>query len=246
MDNVLIADNQSQDGTAEYLDEISSIDPRIHWARDLEPAHFQSEKITWLAHLAWRAGADWILPFDADEFWFARGEKIVDYLRRQTACVVHADFHHMVPTQPTSPVILGSETVFTMDATPSFPGKVAARSHPLLEIIPGNHGASRVGRQESGLFIAHAQYRSPSQVARKIRQGAAAARLTGEDLSWFSPHWEKGSHMADDAIAQVWRNISQGRPDPNIDYLAKGPMVEVRPLSWSYWDPDGLVRRREV
>ncbi len=237
--HVLIADNRSKDGTREFLTELAARDARVHVALDEEPAHHQSEKMTWLAHHAWRAGADWIVPFDADEFWFAPGRRLAEALGASSAGIVHAHFHHMVPVEPGPSDLVSAE--FILDATGSRPGKVALRAHPLAEIGPGNHTASRVGGEAVGLAIAHAQYRSPTQVARKMRQGHAAAQLTGEDLSWFSPHWASGAALSDPEILEVWDNISHGRPDPRIDYRAVGPMLRLRPLSWSTWDPDGQV-----
>ncbi|MGB4136467.1 MAG: glycosyltransferase family 2 protein [Microbacterium sp.] len=177
-DHVLIADNRSTDGTSEWLLDAAAHDPRIHVALDAQPAHWQSEKTTRLARAAWQAGADGIVPFDADEFWFAPDARVADWLRAQTVSLVHADFHHMVPVGTVSGPL--AESDFWIDRNPSFPGKVAVRSYPLLWIGPGNHSAARVGGAAGGLSIAHAQYRDPAQVARKVRQGAASAQLTGE------------------------------------------------------------------
>jgi hypothetical protein len=46
-------------------------DSRVHVVTDREPAYFQAAKMTRLARAAARAGADWVVPFDADELWFA-------------------------------------------------------------------------------------------------------------------------------------------------------------------------------
>ena len=75
------APSSSRWSTREFLLNLASRDPRIHVALDEEPAYHQSEKMTWLAHCAWRAGADWIVPFDADEFWFAPGRSVAEALR---------------------------------------------------------------------------------------------------------------------------------------------------------------------
>lgn len=236
VDALLVADNGSSDGTRDLLADLARRHP-VHVADDPDPAYHQSEKMTRLAHAAWRAGADWVLPFDADEFFFARGTTVADRLRASRATVVHADFHHMVPTVPTPR--LAPETEVVMDTTPDFPGKVAARSHPLLEILPGNHGATRVGEHERGLHIAHAIYRHPGQVARKLRQGSAAVRAAGG--RWVGTHWTKGAGLDDATIGEVWDRISSGHADERIDFAARGPMVRVRPLSWSTWDPDDEV-----
>jgi len=237
VDQLLIADNRSSDGTREYLLELARDDERIHIALDRQPAHWQSEKVTWLARTAWKAGADWIIPFDADEFWFAPGAPLADWLRQQSSSLVHANFHHMVPTEEIQGSLLA--TNYFMDRVPSFPGKVAVRSHPLLEIGPGNHLASRVGRVGRGLSIAHAQYRNPTQVARKVRQGAESARLTGEDVSWFSPHWEKGSRLDEEEIRSVWARLTNGQSDERLGFEFREPVRLTRPLEWATWDPRG-------
>lgn len=237
IDHVIIADSGSIDGTTQALASLAASDSRVHLALDGQPKHLQSEKITYLAHRAWRAGATWVLPFDADEFFFAKDSTVAEFLRSQSASIVHANFHHMVPTAPAASV--DETTDFVLDASPSFPGKVAARSHPLLEFIPGNHGASRVGAVTSGLHIAHALYRRPEQVARKFRQGVRASEAS--DLTFPGEHWTRGSALTDAEIEEVWARISQGLPDARIDYQANGPMVSVRPLAWASWDPDGVL-----
>jgi Glycosyl transferase family 2 len=240
IDNVLVADNGSVDGTVDLLTELSAREPRVHLAHDGERAHHQSEKITWLAHLAWRHGADWVVPFDADELLFAENSALAPWLRQQSATVVHASFHHMVATSPTHDVQAATE--FVLDATSDSPGKVVARSHPLLEVIPGNHAVSRVGQHTRGLHIAHAIYRSPTQVARKFRQGMAAAEA-GRG-TWPGEHWVKGSALGDADVAEVWAAISNGRPEPRINFSAIGPMVRVQPFGWPTWDPDGVLSPR--
>jgi len=239
IDQILVADNLSTDGTREYLRERSEHEPRLLLALDQEPAYFQAAKMSWLAHCAWRSGADWVVPFDGDEFWFARDASVGDFLRNSPVNVVHASFHHMVPLSPAPSPLAQAE--FILDSHPSWPGKVAVRTHPFATIVRGNHAANRVGRTSNGLFIAHAQYRSPVQVARKVRQGTAAARLTGGDVGVLTPHWAQAEGLDSAEVAQVWENISHGRPDERIQFKAVGPMVTVRPLRWTTWDPDGQV-----
>lgn len=243
VDHVLVADNLSTDGTREWLVDASARDPRLHVALDSNPAHDQASKMTWLAHRAWRAGADWIIPFDADEFWFARSSSLKESLRSDAACIVFADFLHIVPITAAPPDLFTAE--YVMDTQPAFPGKVAFRSHPLAVLAPGNHAVTRPGVSRHGFAIAHVQYRSPAQIARKVRQGTAAARLTGEDLSWFSPHWEAASRLTDDSVADVWHNISRGFPDERIQFKAYGPILTLKPLTWRTWDPDGVVMKAQ-
>lgn len=81
IDRIIVADNLSTDGTREYLRQRANEDSRLIFAEDNCDRHIQSEKITYLSHLAWRSGARWIIPFDGDEFWYAEDEKLGDFLR---------------------------------------------------------------------------------------------------------------------------------------------------------------------
>ena len=135
VDHVLLADNGSVDGTLELLETLAGEDARVHLARDAHPAHHQAEKVTYLAHTAWRHGARWVIPVDADELHFAADGTVADLLDELPHGIVHADFHHMVAVDAGAP--LGPTSAFLLDSTPSFPGKVVARAHPLLAVGPG-------------------------------------------------------------------------------------------------------------
>ncbi len=237
VDQLLVSDNGSADGTLERLRERASGDPRIHVAQDREPAYYQGEKMSRLVRAASRAGADWVIPFDADEFWFARADSVADHLRRiavefPDAGIVSAAFHHMVPISAVPHE--WPETEFVMDSTPAVPGKVAVRGHVLAGVHVGNHFGMRVGSRHAGLFIAHAIFRSPEQVARKVRQGAAAVLLTDPGVE-IAPYWRAGSTLDDAGISRVWERMRQGLPEPQLGVPAIGPMQRVKPLQWSRW-----------
>ena len=239
VDHILVVDNGSVDGTREILDQRSREDERVLVGVDPIVPYYQSEKMTWLAHWAWRSGADWIIPFDADEWWFADSERLVDHLRRSPERVLYAHLHHMVPRRADPADLVGAE--FVLDVTPGQVGKVAFRSHPLARVERGNHAVSRVGRASASLYIAHAIYRGPRQVMRKVRQGTQAALLTGDDISELTPHWASASEQDDDEVARMWATISSGRAEPRLGFDAIGPMIHVRPGTWTTWDPDGIL-----
>jgi hypothetical protein len=237
VDRVLVVDNGSVDGTRELLRGRAG--DRLLVGDDPVVPYFQAEKMTWLAHRAWRAGADWIVPFDADEWWFAEAGRLGDHLRATSHNVLHADLHHMVPVVADPADLPAAE--FVLDTRPGFPGKVAFRAHPLARLERGNHAVARVGTTGSSLRIAHAIYRGPAQVMRKVRQGTHAAHLTGDDVSELTPHWASASVQDDDEITRMWATISSGRAEPRLGFNAVGPMVRVRPGTWRTWDPEGLV-----
>jgi hypothetical protein len=245
IDRVLVADNLSRDDTRSILDRIARSDGRVHVVDDNEPAYFQAAKMTRLARAAARAGADWVVPFDADELWFADGCSVAERLRSiaaaengSTVGTVRAALFDTIPTGGSAPDL--SSAICVLDSTPTPPGKVAIRAHRLMGVVVGNHGAKRVGEVVGGLRIAHLQYRSEAQVERKARQGLEAVRLAGAP-DYVGVHWAAMADLTPDAVAAVWAGMQRGEPHPEVHYFARGPMVRVKPQEWSVWDPDGIV-----
>jgi len=76
VDVVIVADNRSVDGTREILEGLP-----VHLLNDPERGYYQSEKMARLAHMARvEHGADWVVPFDADEWWYSPHGRIGDVL----------------------------------------------------------------------------------------------------------------------------------------------------------------------
>lgn len=72
---IIVADNLSTDGTWEWLNDNDATFPcQIRLQRDEEVGYYQSRKMTALAQQAFELGAEWVIPFDADEFWFNGSE----------------------------------------------------------------------------------------------------------------------------------------------------------------------------
>lgn len=88
-DRLLILDDGSEDGTDRVLKELSR-DPRVRWIRGEDEVFKQGEVFTALAREAYREGADWVVPVDADDFWRARRGRFKDVLSRTDAAALHA------------------------------------------------------------------------------------------------------------------------------------------------------------
>jgi len=88
LDRLLIIDNGSSDGTDRVLRELGK-DPRVRWSRD-EGLWRAGDLFTKLAREAFGEGADWIVPIDADEFWYAPGGSFRSVLEESEAGALRA------------------------------------------------------------------------------------------------------------------------------------------------------------
>jgi glycosyltransferase involved in cell wall biosynthesis len=79
VDAFWVIDNGSADGTLDILAAQADKFGDVHWRSDPGPFH-QSEATIALAVSAAEAGYDWILPIDADEFWWSRSRRFRDEL----------------------------------------------------------------------------------------------------------------------------------------------------------------------
>lgn len=143
---ILVAD-ASTDDTPDILHALADeFDLRIF--RDEDDHHFQPKWINWLAE---QAHADWVVPFDADEFWYgASGQTVADAIAGVPAGVTklyarmfqHRDWDHRhVHRAP-------------------FP-KCAYRFGPAMRVANGNHDVSGPGAGLWGILdLRELQFRS--------------------------------------------------------------------------------------
>ncbi len=189
VDEVIVADNGSTDGTREILAGLP-----ITLLDDPEVGHYQSRKTTNLAKVARNAGAEWVVPFDSDEIWYSPFGKIKDVLGELTPqwLVAPADLYDHVSTSlddlsDANPVT----RIGWRRRNPGMLPKVACRWREDLVIGEGNHGATYQGGstiQPGLLVIRHFPYRSADQFCNKARKGAAAYAAT--DLpEEIGAHW---------------------------------------------------------
>ncbi|MGH9919330.1 MAG: glycosyltransferase family 2 protein [Nitrososphaerales archaeon] len=225
VERVLIADNLSTDGTGEVLDAISRSSP-VTVLSDALPAHYQGEKVTLLARAARRAGASWVVPFDADEIWLAPGSTLADWLGERDAAVVQVPVFNHVPT-------LADDTSTTDPVTrlrwrktkPNRLHKVAFRPCRGMRVAQGNHGVRRGGPRERGLEIRHFPYRSEDQFVRKLLQGGAAIAAT--DLSAeVGKTWRNLGARDAEALRTQWRSYLQTHNLANEWWVPREGLVE--------------------
>jgi glycosyltransferase involved in cell wall biosynthesis len=204
VDHLLIADNMSTDGTREILEKLARTLP-ISIVDDLETAYWQSEKMTRLARQAAAAGAEWIIPFDADEIWRAYRGSVRDAIENTDAEILVAQMFNHYP-RPT----LRRGTIpdrHPWNRTFEF-AKVAFKWRPGLAIVDGNHDVlgTDAERRWGELLIDHYPHRSWKQYRRKMRQGAAAVSETSV-ARFVSMYWRQYGAMSDWRLRLAWWRI---------------------------------------
>src|SRR3954453_8410378 len=99
VDFVIAMDNLSQDGTTEILESYAR-DGHVHLIRQEGEYLRQADWITEMGRMAATDfGADWVIPSEADEFWWPRGEPLKGCLTSIPARygIVRALLRHFVP-----------------------------------------------------------------------------------------------------------------------------------------------------
>ena len=239
VDGVLVVDNGSTDGTRELL--LERVDEAFLFVGDdHEPAYYQAPKMQFLARWAARQGADWIVPFDADEWWFGADRSLAETLRASTTPMATAVIHNVFPEPGSSGDVASS---WRVDSDPARLEKVAYRTHPLAALHHGNHGVSRPGRVSQSLRILHVPWRSEQQFRSKIANGAAALRLTGPRAGGVGgDHWRDLDDESVDELGIIWREMLEGRGHTKLEWSPTGDLRPITLTSWSLrWDPDNVL-----
>lgn len=240
VEGVLVADNGSTDETAALLRLQAQRHP-VHLAHDREPAYYQALKMDLLADWARRSGADWVIPFDADEFWYAPAVPVGEYLRNCHARKIEAAMYNLFPVAGTE----FGQGPWLLETTPHDAVKVAFRSHRFAMLWEGNHGVHRPGRWSSGLRVLHVPWRSYEQFRNKGLQGLnAVSRTTHDNLMAY--HWRMLGALEDEAAREVWERIVNGQPVDGLDWSPRRPVRLADPLKWRVWDPDGILTSDET
>ena len=245
MAGIIVADHGSTDHTWQVLRETATRDDRVHVLRDAEPGFYQGAKTSYLARRAFLAGADWVVPVDADEHWYAVDGDLATFFANQTAHrtadVVWADMHEVFPAvtdataRPDAPV--------QVETDHGAVAKVAFRARPWVWVGEGNHtirGWS--GDRTAALRVLHYQYRSITQFRAKNRRGVEGlSRTTGLSADVGS-HWVEQAAMDEDQQQRRWSELVSGSRE---DFGERERRARVRvdaPGRWSTWDPRGELR----
>ena len=207
-DFLLVADNDSTDGTPALLEGMAREDRRLRISK-AAGAFRQSDILTSLAQDAVRAGASWVIAFDADEFWHAP-MGVAEALRSVRADLLevsvinfiqHRDQSFLEPgailrAQYRPKVSVGSSSearhLVESDACSfvemSYPTKWVGRAVTGMQIDAGNHFIGGVGEarmRSNDILCLHVPLRAREVLKYKIEHSERLDQAEiPPDLGW--------------------------------------------------------------
>lgn len=215
LDRILILDNGSTDGTDEILRLLGKEDERVKWIRDDSPFD-QATITTELAREAYRQGADWVVPFDADEFWWSEGEDFCNLLRDSRAGALWTypvNFIQVQDQHESRPEALLTMTRRAVETIPignlarqmlethqvgmvqiSYPPKYVSRPNNEIEIARGNHIVFNVKGEDircEKLICLHAPLRSRALLESKMERSQRLTQAGVTASAWHVWHWAR-------------------------------------------------------
>lgn len=211
---IIVADNMSTDNTIKEIKRAQKVctDCKIILVEDSEIGYYQSRKMTELARIANNNGAEWIVPFDADELWMA-GDTISNFLNTlpNHINVVHADlYNHFGSGLDENGSIPFQNMVWRQAVKGALP-KVAFRWNEDAIIGQGNHSVQIPSEHTvTGLQIRHFPYRSWEHFKRKAINGNKAYKATDLPEN-MGGHWRSYGQLIE----------SQGEEKVRIEVFEK-------------------------
>ncbi|MBV8763790.1 MAG: glycosyltransferase family 2 protein [Hyphomicrobiales bacterium] len=199
VEELLIADNGSSDATIRVLSRLAREDRRIRWSRTGEVGFHQAEFVTDLAREAMKRGASYVLPFDADEFWWTKGGlaaglrassadlisvPVVNFIqhrrqvRRDPRAVLTAVYRNQEKLGDFRRARFGVEAGEYAYVEAPYQRKNILRAVQGLRIGPGNHTAKGIGpkrSRRSAIVCLHLPLRAKEIFLEKAEQSARLA-----------------------------------------------------------------------
>jgi Methyltransferase domain/Glycosyl transferase family 2 len=216
VDHCLVVDNGSTDGTDEVLRELSKTG-RVQWQRR-EGRFEQAETTTELAREAFLRGADWVLPTDADEFWWAANGDFRGILAASAAGALEAEVVNFVQcrtqelAEPRALLTMTRrvpEPIGSVEEGPGlveagrigfvemrYPPKCISRASIALSVVQGNHAVSGVDggmEKTSAIVCLHAPLRARSiLMSTKVEHGRRVEEIKQYlQQAWHVRRWRR-------------------------------------------------------
>lgn len=190
VDRVFVAHGPSTDDTLEVLRSFGSA---VRVVDDPGSVHEQPQRTYELARLAGDEGADWVIPFDADEFIYA---PYADSIPEAIASV---------PQEVTKLVIscFGHTTWDDRNAVHWDLPKYAWRTGLPFMCVPGNHNVIMDGNEQYDvLWLRELKFRSFEHMKRKVQERCATLDPTLRGIA--GGHITRMEHMTEQELREAW------------------------------------------
>jgi glycosyltransferase involved in cell wall biosynthesis len=243
VDEMLVLDNGSTDETPSILRRFARRLPQLRWTTDPGP-YLQAKLLTQLAHEARRAGAEWVVSIDADEFWRATGDRpiaalldaagtevgalrvpVVNFIQSREVDKEHRRTLLTMTRRCPAPVgppesasgLVADRHISYVEA--AYAPKLISRTSDNLSIGLGNHDADGLAGDvvpADGIVCLHAPLRSRENLLRRAATGDRVENEDfGEGTAWQPRRW---SQLDAEALDAEWRaNSYGGRFDLQLD-----------------------------
>ena len=196
VDEVIVCDMMSTDGTFEVLKKLQSDEVRVTQMSDLDYSDLQTESQR-IVDLVSGSSADWVVFLDADEYWIPATGSLKDCAALATSDVLSVARYNVPlgPRGPMRPDVLAparyDELLLVVDAIPDFKShlrdnpstpwsrgvpmaKAMARRNLVRHVETGCHdvrgpeGVSLRRARPADLLIAHLPFTTLSRFERKV------------------------------------------------------------------------------
>ena len=179
-----------------------------------------------LVEKAVECGAEWIAPFDADEFWYGTEGTLAEVLQGSDPAMPVQSAHVHTVVRVGVDHLVGSEP----DPLP----KVAFRPHRWAHLAHGSHSVHRPGLIAHGLRVLHFPYKSEEQFIAKIRHGGKALGRARRDGP-VGHSWADLNLLSDHELRAVYAQMLEGRGPWYMDWIPRGqllPLPAFPPAEW--------------
>jgi len=217
-DFVLAIDNASTDSTRKILNDYS-----IEFSINKSGRYQFSDIMTELALLAGEKGAEWIVPFDADEFWYApENVTVSDWLSNQNgfACVSHVYDYSLTDEDVQSKNVIERIGWRTKEPVPL--KDIACKYHDSMRISNGSHMVHYNFNADffEGLSVKHYPIRSFEQFQNKTIRAKELFDSTPELAFNEGNHWrERVAALNDERLYDFYKNNIEISSPSDSEYL---------------------------
>lgn len=226
IEQFVITDNGSVDGTREILSEFQSrLGKALVVIDDAGSAYRQAERVTRMISVAKQTFRPrWIISADADEFWYPVSGRYDTELDGR-GNILDCYWHNFLP-RPNTPWQQFSE----IGEMPGYHGrmkKALCLARGLLGMYTGNHEARtipHVAARSENIRVYHYPIRTYAQFERKVVQGhRAATQSSSAHASWhwreYYEAWEEG--RLPEVYAEMASNNRLGQDFTMADLLRR-------------------------